>query len=221
MFWFRKKHDSRSAKEESVAEERKTEDGDEATEVAEKDVPETKQYSVEAVGKIIKFVLGDRYDGFQLKDKTQWFKRKFIPYKMDFAVYLLSDEIVNLRIAVETYHDRPCTGLKFDVVDSLTRDSIIYDVDYSSIDCRMSLRLFSGNEAKFVVRSLETLPDDLIVVMEDGPYKDEGGVVDGYEQHGNIERSIRWKGRCLLDKPLDVKEADRIIENLKSKKTQG
>lgn len=217
MFGFRKKHDERSVKEEPVVEEPEIEEKGEEVESVEKDEPVTGKYSVEAVGKIIEFVLGDRYDGFKLKDETKWFKRNYAPLWFDFAVFTLSKEDLILRISVQMDYGESPTKLNFDVLDSVESRLVVnYNPNYSSAPGKVIMR-FGGEEAEFYIKSLETLPDDLIAVMEDGPYKDEGKVVDGYEQHGNIARSIRWKGRGLLDEPLDVKDADRVIEDLKNK----
>lgn len=217
MFGFRKKHEEPIVKEEQVVEEPKTEEKGEEVESVEKDEPVTGRYSVEAVGRIIEFVLGDRYDGFQLKDETQRFKKDFFSNIFDFMVYMLSGKGLTLRIAVESYYEKPCTKLKFDVVDVFNSNLIADSNPFYSVDLRKILRYFFGEEAELKVRSLETLPDDLIAVMDDGPYKDEGKAGEEYEKHGNIMRLIRWKGRGLLNEPLDVKDADRVIEDLKNK----
>lgn len=217
MFGFRKKHDEHSVKEESVVEEPKIEEKGEEVKSVKKDEPVNKKYSVEAVGKIIEFVLGDRYDGFKLKDETKWFKWNYAPLWFDFAVFTLSKEDLILRISIQMNYGESPTKLNFDVLDSVESRLVVkYNPNYSSAHEKVIMR-FGGEEAKVYINSLETLPNDLIAVIEDGPYKDKGKVVDGYEQHGNIRRSIRWKGRGLLDEPLDVKDADKVIEDLKNK----
>lgn len=217
MFGFRKKHDERSVKEEPVVEEPETEEKGEETKSVEKDEPVAGKYSVEAVGKIVKFVLENRYDGVRLKDKTYDFKNDYVSPEFDFAVYILNKNDLTLRIAIETFYEKPCTQLRFDIVYGIDSNMMASHSPSIYISTQRILGCFNGHEAKLEVRSLETLPDDLIAVMEDGPYKDEGKVVGKYEQHGNITRSIRWKGRGLLDEPSDVKDADRVIEDLKNK----